>query len=119
MSYNMVFAKAGTMRGKKRFGLDGRSPFSTGVLIALFAIVLLSLWCIAGPFGLAKLFRMKQRADELSRQNIAAIKRNTEKRADLDALGNDPKVQEEFIRRELGWIRPGEIVYEFVETRKK
>ncbi len=115
----MVFATAGTMRGQKRFGVGGRSPYSSGVLIFIFAIVLLSLWCIAGPFGLAKLSRMKQRAGELSRQNIAAIKRNTEKRADLDAMENDPKVQEEFIRRELGWIRPGEIVYEFVETRKK
>ncbi|MEF3169420.1 MAG: septum formation initiator family protein [Deltaproteobacteria bacterium] len=114
----MAFAKAGTMRDKKRFSLDGRSPSSPRILIALFAILLLSLWCIAGPFGLAKLFRMKQRAEELSRQNIAAIKRNTEKRADIEALGNDPKVQEEFIRRELGWIRPGEIIYEFVETRK-
>lgn len=107
------------MRRKTRFGLDGRSSNSPGFLVAVFAIVLLAIWGVAGPYGLAKLFRMKQRAGELSQQNIAAIKRNTEKRAALYALRNDPKVQEEFIRQKLGWIRPGEIIYEFVETRKK
>ena len=61
---------------------------------------------------------------ELRRECAAAESRNTRLRADNDrlareveALRTDSRALEQVARAEMGWVRPGEILFEFGEGR--
>jgi cell division protein FtsB len=61
---------------------------------------------------------------ELRRDLAAAKARNTHLRAEnerlareVEALRTDPRALEQVARADLGWVRPGEILFEFGEGR--
>lgn len=108
----MIDVRTQRTTGNKK---TGRSRAMT---VAIVCLVLLSVWCVAGPYGFFKLWRMKNQASDFHEKNLAMMERNAEKRAMLESIRKDPGSREDFVRRELGWIRDGERVYEFVKTRK-
>lgn len=86
--------------------------------LLLLAILLVGIgWACFGDRGLlanrelaAEIEARKVRLDE-RRQTIASLERETER------LRNDPRVQERWIREELGYVKKGEILYLFPGDR--
>lgn len=76
------------------------------------------LWDVAGPYGIWKLHRLKVRRQELYQKNVELVKLNTKLRNNLARLEHDRQYQEEVVRKELGWVRDGEILYQFVGKDK-
>jgi cell division protein FtsB len=68
---------------------------------------------------LPALFEARQQASGL-RRDVAELGRATETlRRDVKRLNEDPKAIEEIARRELGLMRPGEVVFIIVDTPDK
>ena len=86
------------------------------VFFCLFiAALLILLWDIAGPFGLWKLHRVKEQRRLIYAKVIAASKEREDLIAKITALQNDKKVQEQEVRKRLGWIKDNEILYKFIK----
>ncbi len=85
----------------------------TNVFLIVVACLLL-LWTLAGPFGLWKLYKMKQYRRTLYAKVIDASKENTMLKQQIQAFKSDKKFQEEMVRKKLGWVRRDEIVYKFI-----
>ncbi len=75
-------------------------------------------WDIAGPYGIWKLYRLEVQRQELYQKNVELVKLNTKLRNNLARLEHDRQYQEEVVRKELGWVRDGEILYQFVGKDK-
>jgi len=86
--------------------------------LLLLAIVLVGVgWACFGDRGLlankvlsAEIEARKIRLEE-RRQTIASLERETQR------LRSDPRVQERWIREELGYVKKGEILYLFPGDR--
>lgn len=80
---------------------------------AAFAGLILFSW-IYLPV-LSKYHDLKQQADELDRQIEKIEKEVAVTRDERDLLKNDPEYLEKVIRDEMGLVKPGEIIYKFVQ----
>lgn len=89
--------------------------WTTGLLIALLALVQADLWFGKGnlpyTWSLAKQLAL-QRAD-----NAAARERNARKAAEVDDLRNGLEMVEERARAELGMVKPNEILVQVSNRR--
>lgn len=85
------------------------------ILPLLFFLV---IWSLIGPFGIWKLVKIKNRRDQLIVENMNKAKANAEMEEDIKGLKNDPDYQEKVIRKELGMVKNGEIIYEFTDKKK-
>ncbi len=84
-----------------------------GLFIAIFAFLLV-IWTVAGPFGMWKLHKLKQHRKLLYAKVIDLSKDNTRLKEQIQAFGSDRKLQEEMVRKKLGWIRKNELLYKFI-----
>ncbi|MGQ9499375.1 MAG: FtsB family cell division protein [Dissulfurimicrobium sp.] len=87
-------------------------------VVMLPVLFFLVIWSIIGPFGIWKLIKIKNRRDQLIVENMNKIRANADIEKDIKRLKTDPSYQEKIIRKELGMIRNGEIVYEFRDKKK-
>ncbi|MGH7815262.1 MAG: FtsB family cell division protein [Candidatus Binataceae bacterium] len=78
-----------------------------GLLIALVANA------IAGPLGPRDLIDLRRHRSELEARRAELIADNATLRGTIDKLRSDNRYIEATIRRDLGYARPGEIVYKF------
>ncbi len=85
----------------------------TPVLVGIF------IWLTVSPYGLWKLYKMRQHRDALYQANVAAIKKNTELEENIKRIKTDPVFQEKVVRKTLGWVKPNEILYVFKKKEKK
>jgi cell division protein FtsB len=81
-----------------------------------FFILLLSLLASFGNEGWVKFYKMRQAVASLESQNRAVAAENEKIRREIENL-KDPKYLDHFIRNEIGFVREGESLYEFVEKR--
>lgn len=65
---------------------------------------------LVGGAGGEQLERMTAELDRTRAQIASRRSDNAELRRDIDALKNDPAAIEDIARRELGMVRPGEVV---------
>ncbi len=89
----------------------GRRRFTIGYIVAL---VLLGLSAL-DPNGLRKARRNQAEVKRLERENAALEQHVTRLRREVKALQGDPAALERAAREELGYVRPGEIIYKVDE----
>ena len=80
-------------------------------------IFFLAVWVIAGPYGLWKYHNMKKKRETTYLTNIEQAKINKALEERIRRMREDPAYQEQVVRRELGWVRDGELLYQFINER--
>ncbi|RLB04130.1 MAG: hypothetical protein DRG59_10735 [Deltaproteobacteria bacterium] len=66
-----------------------------------------------GSNGFVHLFKMKRELYELTKKNYELTRENTLLLRKIKLFSSNRVLQEEAIRKELGWIKDGEIVIDF------
>ena len=81
----------------------------------MLTIIVLALlfWSTIGPFGLFRLYRLKQEKRQLLQEEIHSTQRIKALREQLSMLKSDKRLQEQMVKGELGWVRDNEILYIF------
>ncbi len=97
--------------GGKIMNDDGRG--STGLLIALVAIIALGAFVTLARHGLVDLVRLSAERDALQEEKATINRRNQELLAEIERLKTDPQAVEAVAREELGLAKPGELIYRF------
>lgn len=98
---------------KRRTRLAARAAMLAG---GLFAIVL-GIAFFFGDMGLFKYLQMRDHARQLEQELKDLERANTELRTDIKRTQNDPARIEELARERLGYVRPGETVYQIVKEK--
>ena len=101
-------------RGARRMEVPLERPQLVFVMAALGTafIVLLTVF---GQRGVLKVFSLKQKILATSEEISSYERRNKELQTLITDLKHDPYTIEQIARKELGLVKPGEIVYEFVD----
>ncbi len=94
----------------------GKRPVSVTVMLSVAA--LLAVWVVAGPFGLYKLHRLKGERRALYQKGIQLSEMNAMLEREIRALKQDEAVQEAEVRKRLGWVRDGELLYRFMDEER-
>jgi cell division protein FtsB len=84
-----------------------------GLILLLGFLGLLLFLSLFGDRGLLQLYEMGRVKAHLERQIEALQQENASLRQEVEAMRRYPSRSEEIARRDLGLVRPGEIVYEF------
>lgn len=79
-----------------------------------FFILFLGLLVSFANEGWVKLYRLSQFEKSIDGENRAIARNNASLREEIRNLG-DPKYLDHLIRRETGFIRDNELIYEFVD----
>ncbi len=99
---------------KRRTRLAAQAAMLAG---GLFAIVL-GVAFFFGDMGLFKYLWMRDHARQLEQELKDLERANAELRTDIKRTQNDPARIEELARERLGYVRPGETVYQIVKDPK-
>ncbi len=83
------------------------------LILVLGFLGLLLLLSLLGDRGLLQLYQMEQAKAHLEEEIRALNRENTMLRQEVEAMRRYPSRFEEIARRDLGLVRPGEIVYQF------
>lgn len=84
-----------------------------GLVLLLCFLGLLVLLSLVGDRGLLRLYEMGRLKAHLVRQIETLEHENAVLREEVEAMRRYPSRSEEIARRDLGLVRPGEIVYQF------
>ena len=97
-----------------------RQPVSNARLatvLSLSSIFLLTMMVLAvqGEHGMLSMWRQQRDVAALVREIEAMEQENARLRQEIQRLQHDTPYIEKIAREELGFVRPGELVFEFVE----
>jgi cell division protein FtsB len=84
-----------------------------GLILLVCFLALLLLVSVLGDRGLVQLYHMGRAKAQLEREIEALEHENTVLRQEVEAMRRHPSHAEEIARRDLGLVRPGEIIYQF------
>ncbi len=82
-------------------------------LILAVACGLLAMDFVAGPLGLRDLMVLRGRRAQIETMHKELLKSNAALKLKLARLRTDDHYLERLIREQLGYVRPGELVYRF------
>jgi cell division protein FtsB len=85
----------------------------SGLILILCFLGLLLLVSLLGDRGLLQLYDMGRVKAHLEQEIEALTHENAVLRQEVEAMRHHPSHAEEIARRDLGLVRPGEIVYQF------
>ena len=105
-----------TVAPKATLASRGRRLLRHGVIFFTFVII---VDAVAGEKGLLALLQARREYAALERSLERARAENADLREQARRLREDPNAVEEQARRELGLIRPGEIVFFIKDVDKK
>jgi cell division protein FtsB len=88
-------------------------------LILGMALIGLLLNCWRGPLGPEDLLILRQHHARLTAERDRLIADNGNMRRDISRLQTDDLYLQSVIREELGYVRPGEIVYRFPRSDRR
>lgn len=85
------------------------------ILLAALVIVAIGITgaAVVGKHGLLTYVNMKNRYAEMQEECKRLRKENERLRREIKALRTDPEAIEKVARRELGMIKPDEVLYKF------
>jgi cell division protein FtsB len=89
------------------------------VVGALVTLAVLLLVIILGDNGVVELDRLRETRRTLIEENAALTRENLHLYRTIDRLQNDPTFVENVARRELGMIRPDELIFQFKSEAQK
>jgi cell division protein FtsB len=95
----------------RRLSLYLRREWLTLTLAAMS--VLLALDFAFAPLGLRDLVALRAERSRLEAVHLRLLESNAALKAKLSLLQGDSKYLQRLIREQLGYVRPGEIVYRF------
>lgn len=75
----------------------------------------LSLASVADARGFRRYLSLRQDVETLQARNQALADQNESLRREINALRKDPAALERAVREELGYVKPGEIVFHLEE----
>ena len=81
--------------------------------VLLLAIATVTASALVGEHGVPHLIRLRAERQELRRTAFALLEENARLHEELAHLKDDNLYLEQLARRQLGLVRPGEIVYRF------
>ena len=81
-------------------------------------VVFLSALASFGNEGWVKLYKLRQIEGTMEEENLTLAANNEDLRREIQRLQN-PKYLEHYIRRQIGFIRDNELIYEFVDESGK
>jgi len=99
---------------KRRTRLVARVAMLAG---GLFAITLGGAFFF-GDMGVFKYLRMRDHARQLEQELKDLERTNAELKTEIKRTQSDPARIEELARERLGYVRPGETVYQIVKERE-
>ena len=99
------------VKNKRRFSL----PFIL-TLCFLFSLVFVSIF---GSSGIVKVSQMNKKLNRLKKDMQFLEKENNRVRKEIHRLKTDSYYIEKIAREELGLVKPGERVYEFVDEKEE
>jgi len=99
---------------KRRTRLVARVAMLAG---GLFAITLGGAFFF-GDMGVFKYLRMRDHARQLEQELKDLERTNAEMKTEIKRTQSDPARIEELARERLGYVRPGETVYQIVKERE-
>lgn len=83
----------------------------SAVLLIATALVLVS--ALFGRQGARHLRRLQAERQQVADATFALLRGNAQLRDDIARLRNDERLLEQLARRQLGLVRPGELVFRF------
>ena len=107
------------MRKAGRFATTGQPPkarFLFWISAGIIAFLLGSAWL--GEDGYLAVIAAKARVSKLEKEIEAIEDKNKELRSEIRSLRSDERAIEKIAREDLGLVKKGEIVYEFIPSRK-
>ena len=99
---------------KRRTRLFGRIAMLAGGVFA----VTLGVAFFFGDMGVFKYLKMRDHARQLEQELKDLERTNAEIRTEIKRTQSDPARIEELARERLGYVRPGETVYQIVKDGK-
>lgn len=94
----------------------------SGRLVFLITLVISSIalaFALFRPGGVLEVYQLSGRI-EAAKEEIEALRgENARLREEIQALREDPRTLERIAREELGLVRPGEKVYEFIGEEER
>ena len=85
------------------------------VFTAMFGLMLVVMF---GDNGMVELRQLRRTHQVLVNENARLTQENTRMYGSIDRLQNDPDYIESIARRELGMIRPDELIFKFKSASK-
>jgi cell division protein FtsB len=79
--------------------------------VAALLAAVLSLMSAADAQGFRRYLRLRQDVESLQTRNRGLAEQNEALRREINALRGDPLALERSAREELGYIKPGELVF--------
>lgn len=79
--------------------------------VATAVAVALSLVSVADAKGFRRYLKLRDDVESLNERNAALAAQNEALRREIQALREDPAALERAVREELGYVKPGEIVF--------
>jgi cell division protein FtsB len=98
----------------RRMRLFGRVAMLAG---GVFAVVL-GVAFFFGDMGVFKYLQMRDHSRQLEQELKDLERANAELKTEIKRTQNDPVRIEELARERLGFVRPGETVYQIVKDQK-
>ena len=79
--------------------------------VATAVAVALSLASVADAKGFRRYLKLRDDVESLHERNAALAAQNDALRREIQALREDPAALERAVREELGYVKPGELVF--------
>lgn len=79
--------------------------------MATVVAVALSLVSVADAKGFRRYLKLRDDVESLNERNAGLAAQNEALRREIQALREDPAALERAVREELGYVKPGEIVF--------
>jgi len=82
-------------------------------IIPAAIILFFLLFTVFGERGVLHIYRLAQEKDEIQKKAAQIKAENEQLKREIEALKSDRRYLESIARKELGLVRPNEIIYQF------
>ncbi|GJL78368.1 MAG: hypothetical protein NPINA01_13570 [Nitrospinaceae bacterium] len=86
------------------------------LLLTFSFFVLLILIAVFHDEGILTVLKLQDQMTELKKSNTVLYEKNLKIHADIEALKSNPLAVEKLAREKFNWVKPGETVYQIVQT---
>ena len=109
---SLVIVRERLWRLRERVSASGPAGLVWGACALAAALV---LFAVADPRGVRRVLALRQQAAAQEQQNQKLRAANLQLQAQVRALGPpvDPQALEREARGQLGWVKPGELLFKF------
>ncbi len=102
---------------KKELSEANKKRLKILLLVSLSFFIFIVIAAIIRDDGIIKVYHLNKKV-ELLKNNISKLKKENEKlNTEVYALKNDSSYIEKIAREDLGLVKPGEVVFEFVDKK--